>query len=340
MTTEEQANPPADDSASPKAKVFVGNLSFRTRSKGLRETFEAVGAVDGARVVTQGKRSMGYGFVQFSKLEDAQKAVEQLHKSDLDGRDINVEISTSLNTNVNPSAAVKRRPRKRPAGRKTDSSGENNSEGTTSPVPAAEESATGSPQAGGKAPLKKRRRRASKKSVKSEGSEPEVSTSPVPTTDTGDAEGAKKRPAKKPAVRKPRAPKPVVPASDAPPAAERVKREPRPPREVSVTVLYVSNIPFSLDDDALKEAFAEFDPVSANVIRRKRNNLSKGFGFVEFSDPAKQQSALDAKHKSKVGDRDITVRKAHLRTESDEVPQEESAETKPAAAADVETKAE
>lgn len=269
MTTEEQqANPPAgDNSTAPAAagtKVFVGNLSFKTRSKGLREAFSQIGNVEGARVVTQGRRSMGYGFVQYASKEDAEAAVKQMHKSSLDDREINVEISTSTTALI-------------PQGKKT----------TTRRRP-------------------KRPRKNNKKPAEDAKDEPAAEEKPTEGSD-------EKKPTKKKPKRRPRKTKKK-------PAAEKkteAKEPPaaRPPKELSETVLYVSNIPFTLDDEALKEAFAKFNPSSANVIRRKRNNLSKGFGFVNFEKESDQAAALAEMHKAKVGDREVTVRKAHLRPE-------------------------
>lgn len=42
-------------------------------------------------IITRGQRSMGYGFISFETDEDADKAVELLDKTELGGRQINVE---------------------------------------------------------------------------------------------------------------------------------------------------------------------------------------------------------------------------------------------------------
>lgn len=46
-----------------------------------------------AQVILRGTRSAGYGFVALSSAEAAQKAVEQLHQKELDGRTVIVEIA-------------------------------------------------------------------------------------------------------------------------------------------------------------------------------------------------------------------------------------------------------
>jgi len=74
-------------------KVFVGNLSFKTKEEELRTEFEAAGKVVNANIITRGPRSLGYGFVELENETVAKKAVELLHKKEIDGRQINVEIA-------------------------------------------------------------------------------------------------------------------------------------------------------------------------------------------------------------------------------------------------------
>jgi len=74
-------------------KVFVGNLAFKTEQQKLIEEFSAAGAVLGANIITRGPRSLGYGFVEFGNLQDAEKAVGLLNHKSIDGREVNVEIA-------------------------------------------------------------------------------------------------------------------------------------------------------------------------------------------------------------------------------------------------------
>lgn len=56
--------------------------------------------------------------------------------------------------------------------------------------------------------------------------------------------------------------------------------------------LYVGNLPFSANDDALQQLFAQAGSVeSAKVITDRATGRSKGFGFVEMSN---DQEATDA----------------------------------------------
>lgn len=87
----------ASDQASTPAveptKVFVGNLSFKTREADLAHAFGEAGEVVSANIITRGPRSLGYGFVEMKSDEAAQKAVKMMDKKEIDGREINVEIA-------------------------------------------------------------------------------------------------------------------------------------------------------------------------------------------------------------------------------------------------------
>jgi RNA recognition motif-containing protein len=63
--------------------------------------------------------------------------------------------------------------------------------------------------------------------------------------------------------------------------------------EPSKTVVFVANLPFSIDDDGLKDIFKDYNVSSAHVVRRRVGNRSKGFGFVELSDEEEQKKALE-----------------------------------------------
>jgi RNA recognition motif-containing protein len=76
-----------------RTKVFVGNLSFKTHEDGLAAAFEKAGKIVSAQIVSRGRRSLGYGFVEFENEESANKAIKELNKMKLDEREINVEMA-------------------------------------------------------------------------------------------------------------------------------------------------------------------------------------------------------------------------------------------------------
>jgi len=75
-------------------KVFIGNLSFKTKESELAEEFGAIGKVVTANIITRGNRSLGYGFVEFENEQDAQASLQALNKKSINGREINVELAT------------------------------------------------------------------------------------------------------------------------------------------------------------------------------------------------------------------------------------------------------
>ena len=70
--------------------IYVGNLSFDTNTDDLKEAFTSFGQVDDARVITdrESGRSRGFGFVEMANDAEAQKAIEALNNTDLQGRTI------------------------------------------------------------------------------------------------------------------------------------------------------------------------------------------------------------------------------------------------------------
>ena len=80
--------------------------------------------------------------------------------------------------------------------------------------------------------------------------------------------------------------------------------------------IYVSNLSFNVQDEDLKEFFAEYGEVtSAKVILDKFTNKSRGFGFVEMSDDTAGQKAITELDGAQVEGRAITVTIAKPREE-------------------------
>jgi RNA recognition motif-containing protein len=73
-------------------KLFVGNLSFETSDEDLKEAFSKAGTCVMASVIKDRLtgRSRGFGFVEMSSDEEAQRAIAELNGRDLRGRAISV----------------------------------------------------------------------------------------------------------------------------------------------------------------------------------------------------------------------------------------------------------
>jgi len=73
-------------------KLFVGGISFDSNEDSLRNAFSKAGTVDSATIIIDKMtgRSKGFGFVEMSSDEEAEKAVEMWNGKELDGRTITV----------------------------------------------------------------------------------------------------------------------------------------------------------------------------------------------------------------------------------------------------------
>jgi RNA recognition motif-containing protein len=76
-------------------KLFVGNLSFNTTENDLQDAFAAHGTVVEANLMMDRAtgRPRGFGFITMSTPEEAQKALEALNGSTLDGRALTVNVA-------------------------------------------------------------------------------------------------------------------------------------------------------------------------------------------------------------------------------------------------------
>ncbi len=77
------------------------------------------------------------------------------------------------------------------------------------------------------------------------------------------------------------------------------------------TKLYVGNLPFTVSDEELGEAFARFGTVSsAKVILDRDSGRSKGFGFVEMGSDNEAQQAIEGMNGQSLAGRALTVNEA------------------------------
>lgn len=75
--------------------------------------------------------------------------------------------------------------------------------------------------------------------------------------------------------------------------------------------LYVGNLPYSVRDNDLEQAFSAFGSVtSAKVMMERDTGRSKGFGFVEMGSDAEAQAAINGMNGQPLGGRAIVVNEA------------------------------
>ncbi|MFO1519020.1 MAG: RNA-binding protein [bacterium] len=71
-------------------KLYVGSLPYSTTETELRELFEPFGSIESVRIISDKftGRSKGFGFVEFSDDEAAEKAIQEVNGKELDGRSL------------------------------------------------------------------------------------------------------------------------------------------------------------------------------------------------------------------------------------------------------------
>ena len=76
-------------------RLFVGNLSYQTGENDLQDYFSQAGAVTSVNLMLDKMtgKSRGFAFVEFASPEEANKAVEQFHNKDFQGRALTVNIA-------------------------------------------------------------------------------------------------------------------------------------------------------------------------------------------------------------------------------------------------------
>ena len=72
--------------------------------------------------------------------------------------------------------------------------------------------------------------------------------------------------------------------------------------------IYVGNLPYSVQDSELREAFESYGEVtSAEVIFDRRTQRSRGYGFVEMEDDDDANEAIEALNGSDFQGRELRV---------------------------------
>jgi cold-inducible RNA-binding protein len=76
-------------------RLFVGNLSYQTMENDLQDYFSSVGVVTSVNLMLDKMtgKSRGFAFVEFATAEEANKAVEEFHNKDFQGRALTVNVA-------------------------------------------------------------------------------------------------------------------------------------------------------------------------------------------------------------------------------------------------------
>ena len=79
-------------------KLYVGGLPYATTEDALKDLFSQAGAVESANIITDkmSGRSKGFGFVEMTSDEEAQKAIDMFHGKEYEGRTLTVNEARPL----------------------------------------------------------------------------------------------------------------------------------------------------------------------------------------------------------------------------------------------------
>jgi len=253
-------------------KVFVGNLAFQTTDQALAEAFQDCGKVKSGVVITRGRRSLGYGFVEFEAPESALEAVKSKNNTLLKGRTLKVELASD-----NPVRSERVSPH---GGSPSNASQKNDPNASNNPPPGGQ----GPNRTGG--PRRKRNNNRRRQRVKGTGSSGDNNIN----NNSGERQQNKNT------------------ADQAGGAGSNIRGRRRritnpPPinnedRVLSRTAVFVANLPFPVKDEDLLSFFKDNNPKAAHVVVT-RNGRSRGYGFVDFEHEKDQALAIETKNNAK-----------------------------------------
>ncbi|MDP8231877.1 MAG: RNA-binding protein [Candidatus Zophobacter franzmannii] len=71
--------------------IYVGNIAYSLSEADMKQAFEAYGAVDSARIISDHDgRSKGFGFIEMPNADEATKAIEEMNGKELNERRLTV----------------------------------------------------------------------------------------------------------------------------------------------------------------------------------------------------------------------------------------------------------
>jgi RNA recognition motif-containing protein len=81
------------------------------------------------------------------------------------------------------------------------------------------------------------------------------------------------------------------------------------------TKLFVGSLPWSVNDQKLKETFQQHGSVlTAKVVMDRDTQRSRGFGFVEMENSTDASKAIKALNETEIDGRNIVVNEAKARS--------------------------
>jgi len=93
-------------------KLYVGGIPYTSTEATLTEAFSKAGSVVSAAIIIDRMtgRSKGFGFVEMSSEEEAQKAIDMFNGQDFEGRKLTVNVARPLEPRNGNGGGMNRRP--------------------------------------------------------------------------------------------------------------------------------------------------------------------------------------------------------------------------------------
>ncbi len=80
--------------------------------------------------------------------------------------------------------------------------------------------------------------------------------------------------------------------------------------------IYVGNLNFQTDEDALRSAFSQYGQVdTVDIVRDRDSGQPRGFAFVEMANDGEADSAINGLNGQALDGRNLTVNEARPKTE-------------------------
>ena len=252
------------------SRLMVKNLPKHLDELTMKKHFSKYGRVSDVKIIFKGNENRRFGFVGFIKDEEAANALSKCHNTYIDTSKITCEYAQTLDQLQNDSS--KKYGLKKKDDRKEKSQVENYEETRQSRNKKNDESKKGGKSDDTKKEQKKREiddfqdmmeidktKVKSKKKLKVE-------------EETNDAQKEEYTPNWKKAA---------------------VPRE-ADTNEIDEKRLFVTNIPFIIEKDEVKELFEKYGPVSECIVPKDKSGNSKGMAYISYEDP---NDAIQAMHK-------------------------------------------
>lgn len=312
-------------------RLIVRNLSFTITEEDLKKTFEKFGEVHEVVIPKKNGKSSGFGFVQFTNIQHANKAVLQMNKQEIQGRPVAVDWSVPKSTflKAKESSEETETTKKKEASDDSmssdlsddDDNDDQDDSGSTDKEEAEDESTSLSDSGTDESETSS--------GTVSSLSESDESDSEAPSEQSDDDDEEEEDDEDDDSEDDDSEGEDIIMEDDIkqkPKNAKFItdKKPSATPRKSDVEegrTLFVRNVPFNCDQDELSKLFTEYGSIKYCVMPRNEADVPRGTAFVQFVKKEDAERCLECtKQESETGGmmldgRQLLVSKALSREE-------------------------